>query len=71
MASPLDPSEIVTLEALALSNLWEIAALVEVLERKGVLTRQEIYDAINELRQRHPEATTLEGPSRSTIRRPT
>jgi len=42
--------------------MWEIAALVEVLERKGVLTRQEIYDAITKLRQWHPEAPTLERP---------
>ncbi len=53
-----------------LQHVW-VVALVEVLERKGVLTRQEIYDAITELRQRHPEATTLERPARGTIRRPT
>ena len=40
--------------------MWEVAALVEVLERKGLLIRQELYDTIHELRQRHPEATTLE-----------
>ncbi len=50
--------------------MWEVAALVEVLERKGVLTRQEIYHAITELRQRHPEATTLERPPHRTIDRP-
>ncbi len=71
MASPLDPNELVTLEDLAISSMWEIAALVEVLERKGVLPRQELYDAITELRQRHPEATTLERPPRGSIRRPT
>ncbi len=32
--------------------MWEIAVLVEGLERKGVLTRQEIYDAITELRRK-------------------
>ncbi len=32
--------------------MWENAALVEVLERKGVLTGQELYDAINERRRR-------------------
>ena len=46
------------------------AALVEVLERKGMLTRQELYDAIAELRQRHPEASTLERPPSKAIRRP-
>ncbi len=70
MAEPLDPKDLVTIEDLAISSMWEITALVEVLERKGVLTRQEIYAAINDLRQRHPEATTLERPARKAIRRP-
>ena len=51
MAEKLDPKELVTIEDLAISSMREIAALVEVLERKGVLTRQEIYDAITELRR--------------------
>ena len=36
MAAKLDPNEIVTLEKLAISNMWEAAALVEILEQKGV-----------------------------------
>jgi TM2 domain-containing membrane protein YozV len=52
MAEPLDPKDLVTVEDLAVSSLWEIAALVEVLEKKGVLTRQELYDAITERRKR-------------------
>ncbi len=51
MASPLDPNEIVTLEELAISSMWEMAALVEVLEKKGLLTKQDILEAIRELRQ--------------------
>ncbi len=35
MAEKLDPKEIVTLEELALSNMWETAALVELVEWKG------------------------------------
>jgi hypothetical protein len=38
MAKPGDPSELVTLQELAVSNASEIAALVAVLERKGILT---------------------------------
>jgi len=38
MAEKLDPKDIVTLDELALSTMWETSALVEVLERKGVLT---------------------------------
>ena len=30
MAEPLDPTDLVTLEELTLSNMWETAALVEV-----------------------------------------
>ncbi len=36
MAEQLDPKELVTLEELAISNMWETSALVELLERKGI-----------------------------------
>ncbi len=36
--------------------MWETSALVELLERKGVLTKQEVLDMIHELRQREPTA---------------
>ncbi len=41
-----------TVEELAISNMWETSALVEVLERKGILTKQEVLDMIQELRRR-------------------
>ena len=50
MASRLPAEETVTLEELALSNSFEIAALVSVLERKGILTKEEIISVIKELR---------------------
>ncbi len=37
MAEKLDPKELVTLEELAISNMWEHAAPVELLEREGIL----------------------------------
>ncbi len=40
MAEQLDPNALVTLEELAISNMWETSALVELLECKGILTRQ-------------------------------
>ncbi len=52
----LDPKDLVSLEELAISNMWETTALVELLERKGILTRQEVLDMIHELRQREPTA---------------
>ncbi len=56
MAEKLDPNDLVTLEELAISNMWETSALVELLERKGILTKQEVLDVIQELRQRQPTA---------------
>ena len=46
MAELLDPTDLVTLDELVLSNMWETSALVELLGRKGIVTRQEIYDVI-------------------------
>ncbi len=46
----------VTLEELAISSMWETSALVELLERKGILTKQEVLDMIQELRRREPTA---------------
>ena len=56
MAEKLDPNDLVTLKELALSTMWETSALVEVLERKGILTRQDVLAMIQELRQREPSA---------------
>ncbi len=56
MAEPLDPKEVVSIEELAISNTWETSALVELLERKGILTKQEVLDMIQELRLREPTA---------------
>ncbi len=36
--------------------MWETSALVELLERKGILTRQDMQNMIQELRQREPTA---------------
>ena len=56
LAEPLNPNDLVTLDELAISNRWETSALVELLERKGILTKQEVLDMIHELRQRDPTA---------------
>jgi len=41
---------------LAISTMGEMAALVELLERKVILTKQDVLDMIQELRQREPTA---------------
>lgn len=42
--------ESVSVEEATVSNIWEIAAIVEVLERKGLCTKQDRYDIITEFR---------------------
>jgi len=69
MASPLDPNDLITLEELTIANMWEVAALIEVLEEKDVMKKQDILDAIRELRQKNPKARTpleLDHPSDNT-----
>lgn len=56
MSNDRPKRESMSLEELAISNMWEIAALVEVLERKGLCTKQDLYDIIGELRKKNPRA---------------
>lgn len=45
-----------SLEEATISNMWEIAALVELLERKGIGTKQDLIDIVAELRKQAPRA---------------
>ena len=62
MAEKLDPKETISILELTASHMWSIAALVEVLERKGLLTKQEVRDVITELRQQTPHAAQSSPP---------
>jgi hypothetical protein len=62
MAEKLDPKETVTIEELVISHMWEMAALLEVLERKGLITKQEVLDAVQELRRKTPNAQARQEP---------
>ncbi len=59
MRGKRNPNDLVTIDELATSSVWETSALVELLERKGILTKQDVLDMIQELRRKHPQATTL------------
>ncbi len=59
MAQPLNPKDLVTLEELTISNMWEVAALIEVLEKKGLISKQDILTEIRELRKMNPTARTV------------
>ena len=56
MAEAGDPKDVVTVQELAISNMYEIGALIELLDQKGIVTKQEILDMIQELRRKTPQA---------------
>ena len=50
MAESLPQEQTVTMEELVISHSYEMLALITVLEKKGILTRQDIIEVIKELR---------------------
>jgi hypothetical protein len=56
MAQEGKPDELVTLQELAVSNAYEISALVAVLEREGILMQQEVLDEIKSPKTKTPKA---------------
>lgn len=50
MADKLDPKEVVTVEELAISNMYTQEAIINLLERKGLLTKQEVLEEIQRLK---------------------
>ncbi len=58
MAERMDKRETVSLEELTLSNVYQLEALVLLLEEKGILTVDELIEKIKDLRttkQAHAE----------------
>ena len=53
------------IEEATISNIWEIAAIVEVLERKGLCTKQDLCDIITEFRRKNLAPAFLKPPSLS------
>ena len=56
MAEREKASELLTLQELAVSNAYEIAAIVAVLEQKGILTQAEVLDQVKRLRDKSGKA---------------
>ena len=52
MAEPLDPKEVVSIEEIAISNMYEIEALIEVLARKGIVSKEEILEEIRKMKSK-------------------
>jgi len=51
MAKKLSKKEDVTIDELVVSHAYEMLALVTVLERKNILSRNEIIEVIKELKE--------------------
>jgi hypothetical protein len=49
----LDDYREVTIEQIALTNMYSIEALVNVLEMKGLLTKQELLAEIQNIKEEH------------------
>ena len=49
-----------SIEEATISNMWEIEAIVEMLERKGLCMKQDLYDIITEFRRKNPRASIPE-----------
>jgi transketolase N-terminal domain/subunit len=50
MAEKLSLEKTVSIDELVVSHAYEMLALITVLEKKGILTREEIITVIKELR---------------------
>ena len=51
MAQKLDRKETVTFEELLVNNTYEQEALVNILERKGIITKEEIIEEMKRLKR--------------------
>lgn len=53
MAEKMDSSETVTLEEVTISNSFEIAAIFNILKRKGLITTAELEEELQSLKMEH------------------
>jgi hypothetical protein len=48
--------ETMSIEEATICTIWQIAAIVEMLEQKGICTKQDLLTIIDELRRKNPRA---------------
>ncbi len=51
MAEKSDPKEIVTFEELLMSNVYTQEALINLLDAKGIIKKQELLDEIKKIKK--------------------
>ena len=60
MAQKLDSKEVVTTEEIAQSNMFQIEAILRLLVKKGIITKQEFLDEMQELKREMAAKGTVE-----------
>ena len=60
MSNDRQKRDSMSIEGTTVSNMWEIAAIVEVLEQKGLCTKHDRYDIITEFRRKNPRTSIPE-----------
>ena len=55
MAEKLDPKEVVTFEELLMSNMYTQEALINILVKKGIITKEEVLEEIKRLKHQRNE----------------
>jgi hypothetical protein len=55
MANKLDPKEVVDYKELLMSNVYEQEALINLLEKKGIITKAELLEEIKDLKKKTPQ----------------
>ena len=58
MAEKLDPKQTVDLKELVLSEVYQNAALINLLDRKGIISKQELLEEIARLGVKRPKVET-------------
>ena len=52
---PTSPKQVVTIEEVAMSNMYQLEAMIRVLERKGILTKQEVLEELKIMKREDEE----------------
>jgi predicted flap endonuclease-1-like 5' DNA nuclease len=60
MAQQLDQKEIVTIDELAKSNMFQLEVITRILVKKGIMTREEFIEEAQELKREMAEKGTVE-----------
>lgn len=55
MTDKLNPKQPLSVEESVLATMWAMEAIVELLQSKGLCSKQEVHDMVSELRTRHAE----------------